>query len=84
MSQPPTAIDENQLWQTSATPLLILFSNIHAKYSNLLIYKSDLYVVQVLGENCYYRTRNNGLRYYRTPIVDFAKTTFETLALCYT
>jgi hypothetical protein len=27
---------------------------------------------------------NNGLRYYRTPNIDFAKTTFETFALCYT
>jgi len=35
-------------------------------------------------ENYNYRTRNNALRYYRTPNIDFAKTTLETLALCYT
>lgn len=35
-------------------------------------------------ENCYYRTPNNGLRCYRTPNIDFAKTAFETWALCFT
>jgi len=37
-----------------------------------------------MGENCNYRTQNNALRYYRTPNVDLAKMTHETLALCYT
>ena len=29
-------------------------------------------------ENYNHRTRNNALRYYRTPNIDFAKTTLET------
>ena len=40
--------------------------------------------IRTVWENCNYRTRNNALRYYRTPNIDFAKTTLETLALCYT
>jgi hypothetical protein len=34
-------------------------------------------------EICYYETPNNDLCYNRTPNIDFAKTTFETLCLCY-
>jgi len=37
-----------------------------------------------LRENYNYRSRNNTLRYYRILNIDFVKTTFETLALCYT
>ena len=53
-------------------------------YLIFVLYMLTLFCLWKRRENCYYRTRNNGLRYYRTSIVDFAKTTFETLALCFT
>ena len=36
------------------------------------------------GENYNYRTRNNALRNYKIPNIDFIKITFEILTLCYT
>jgi hypothetical protein len=41
------------------------------------------YYSLLIRENCYSRTPNMWLRYYRIPNVDFAKTTSKTLTLCF-
>ncbi|MDP0989629.1 hypothetical protein Q6249_28825, partial [Klebsiella pneumoniae] len=53
------------------------------KLSHYLEFLS-LYIAGFVRENCNFRTPNNALRYFRTPIVDFAKMTLEMLALRYT